>query len=462
MKCEQRKDISICLIALAASYLLFIVFQNVVFLTQATNQLGVYLYDGLVLGEIGLLVYFAFNMSKLNYKFWCRLICFLELTLSLFYWAAHLLFSFGINNFASPFYYLSMSFGGITLALRILLLIIIKKNRCKEMSGLILFKNLNIVHLIYLSSFIIGSLFVGISKISLSNIPSDVNEIPQWLFIGLTTYITLSFVCLLVVAYFMFTLLLSSFENKPVELFRKFKYSLYIFKKYHLTFWFNAIIYSFLMIISLVSAIFVNTINFALALFFMTILLTRILNFAIDVYLKKKDYDDETHFRKRHLITLYCALILMTYAILQIFFGNASMVNSNEKSNHNLIVTLIVVVPWAIIKIVLGILKNRLAKKSGDPVNKSEAGIVGLITLYTLNNVMFSIGIATQNGVVLLIGLILTITTAIYCFVAGLLLLIISIKGLNNKREKELGLYLEYRSKKHQKDQLLLEELDSI
>ena len=462
MKCEKRKDVFLCLIGIAISFFLFTVFQNIIILSQSFSQIGLFIYDSLIIVEIAMLVYFAIRMNKLNYKVWSRFVSFFELTISLYYWIVFLLFSIGINRYTSPFFYVAIPFAVITLALRILFLFVVKKNRCKEMSGLILFKNLNIVQLIYLASFLIGVIIIAISKFSVDDIPQTINDIPQWLFIALTIYIVVSFACLLIVAYFMFTLLLSSFEDKPVELFRRLKYSLYIFRKYHIAFWFNAIVYTFLMVVSLASAFLVNTINFALAMFFLTILMTRVLNFAVDIHLKKKNYDDETHFRKRHLITLYCSLIFIIYAVLQLFVGNASMVNSTEKSNHNLIVTLIVVVPWALLRIIISILKRRIAKKSGDPANNSEAAVVGLIALYTLNNVIFSIGIATQNGILLLLGLVLAFVTSGYCLIAGIILLVISIKGLLNKRQKELELYLQYRNKMHQKDQLILEELDAF
>ena len=467
MKIPYRKDIAFYLLLVALSSLVFIATKLYVDYVRNANTVFTYIFCGIFFIDAVMFIVYAFTMDKINVKHHSRFFAIFHLSISLIMWLFSSAFAFAVLPPSQPGFYFAFFSLVLCILSRALLTMKINDSFSKENSGLYYFKIINNVNLIFFVTYLIGFVSNVTVQIILhfndTSTITSIDDIPAGIFAVLIFTFVLTFLTMMTVIYFCIALLISAKENRAVDFRYNYRYAIFMFQKYHLTFWFSMVFTFFFMISALLSMIFVNWLYVGMFLLFATILLIRIPSFFFDLYLEKKYKDDETTlFRKKHWVVLYVSIILLIYSVLQSFLGSGSLSKLATKHEYNMIVAFGFFLPWAIIKLVVGVFSLKLLRKSANPSIFSNAYSNLMLAIYAITNAFCVIAISTQNALLLLLGLFMLITSSVVTGIFGLHLLIFSIRGLTNKRIKKADNFISYRKKTAKNKMALLESLENL
>lgn len=467
MKIPYRKDIAFYLVLVAVSTLLFIGAKIYADYIGNSISISTYIFSGIYFLDASIFIVYAFAMDKINVKHHARFFAIFHLSISLIMWVLSFAFAFAVLPPTQPSFYIVFFSLVLCIISRALLTMKINDTFSKENSGLFYFKVINNVGLIYFATYLVGFVtnvtvqiifhFIDITSIKI------INDVPVGFFAALIFILVFTFLTMMTVIYFCISLLISAKEKRTVDFRYNYRYAILMFQKYHLTFWFSMVFNFFFMLSALLSMIFVNMLYIGMFLLFATILVIRIPTFFFDLHLEKKYKDDElTLFKKKHWIVLYVSIILFAYAVLQAQLGPGSLSKLATKQEYNLIVAFGFFLPWAIIKLAIGVFSLRLLRKSANPSIFSNAYSNMILAIYALTNAFCAIALSTQNSFILMLGIFMMIAASAITGAFGIHLLIFSIRGLTNKRAKKVDSFISYRKKTAKNKIALLESLENI
>lgn len=224
-------------------------------------------------------------------------------------------------------------------------------------------------------------------------------------------------------------------ENETFDFKTNLEKSKEMFRKYDVAFWISIFSTFILWILAMVSAIRMFKTYFSLAFLYSAILIIRLPTFVRKKIIRKHYHNDSyKFFTKEHMMFIYCAILLIAYAVVCVIFGNESF-SKIDYGNKNELITLGIFIPWAIIKLILSSKGYAYARKTGDPFVLMNVYIDVLVAIYTIAKTMFIFANITKFQGVRITGIVIGTSATVYCFVISLKMMIVGILGLSGKRE---------------------------
>lgn len=212
--------------------------------------------------------------------------------------------------------------------------------------------------------------------------------------------------------------------------------------KYKLDFWASVAGKIVMITIAVISGFTSSPAYYSLAMLYGFILIVRVTTFFINENVEKKYKDDiRTEFQKKHLTSLYSAILLLLWigAIVPI---NAFIPNGNLKPD-TFSMMYFVFIPWAVFRFVFEIVRIIKYKKTKDPYVRSKT-LINIFSVFTVVIKMFGdLYFLNQNVLTfVIIASALILTWIVYTFTIAIYLSITAIRGLSNKREEALAYYM--------------------
>lgn len=244
---------------------------------------------------------------------------------------------------------------------------------------------------------------------------------------------------------------LTSREGALVDLKHNVKFTRRTLNKYHIGFWFGIVFTTLLFSSSLVSAFSLFTSYISLAALYGGLLLIRIPTFFYERHLYKKYNDNPPlYFNKIHHELIYSSIILILYTAVILFFG----VNTprNVENPPSIYLVLFFLAPLNVIRATMSVIRQHKAKKSGDPHLLTRTCTDIVVALFAVINTFIILGTLVQNNILLKLGMVTSVIMLLSCIGLDVFLIVVGVKGLNNKRKEVLDRFTPYFIKKTQEE----------
>ena len=465
MKIVYRKSVSIIILILAISMLLYSVFLGIdAFWNPERNigtsflafflATGIFLVDGVAL----LRLYYLYKKETLDIQKSGKFFGILGLssTVVIFAWGVTTSFAFNNSIMEWP-YFTSIILTLIILGLCIAFMNITKKDNFEEYSGFSIYRNhcrfLMFIIVFHLINYVLSLVKV----IVLYSMLEATDEAEYELFAGIYFYIILATLIIaaivtLAVLYLGFVQFISGKENVPMELKRGLPTTMRLLAKYEVGFWFGNAFSVIFGVAALVSAIQFSNAYYSLAVLYGILLLINVPTFFWRQHIETKyKGDDYKIYKEKHRITIYIGINLLILGIIELLVGTGSVTKLD--SNNTAFSVYAIFVPYAIIRLVIGIIGFIKSKKTGDPYRRSASYLSIMIALLVLSNTAYMIsGLFKADGdqaseVWYTIATVITYVMAGYVTAISVITIIFGILGLNGKFQKQFEKHQEYLKK---------------
>ena len=363
---------------------------------------------------------------------------------------------------SSWLYFLNLGVTIFLFGVRLFLVFFFNALVRKGQDGYIAFKNHSLIAVLFFFMVIlyycvpylktIG--FDGGSLIDIIREDGDIASLPIPYLLTSLAEIIIAIAVLAAMIYLSLATWISGREDKAFDLKGNFSVTMEMLQRYDLLFWVG-IFSTFMMMLSLASAIALMGSYFTLFFLYVTILALKVPNyFWRRKIVKKYGSDYYGCFQAEHKMLLYSAILLFVYIGVSYTFGGVSAVKQNE--NKSALMTFAIFIPMALIKMALGIKKYLKARKNGEPYDLLNAYLDILFAIFTFSNTAMIAGNATGLDVFKIIGVSVAGAMALYTIYLAVKLLVISVWGIRGKRQKY---YDAHKGVMHKEGFLLAEDL---
>ena len=467
MKVEYRRNLVILLSIVAVCTLFYAVSHTIEGILNNPTAISHYIMDFFYAVDVFFLVFYAIRLNKFKVLKHMKMHSLMIFIGGFFFWVIALLLSFFNRGVFTPMYYVSMVICILAIGSRIALIVYINKIFEKEKLELLLFKRLAMFYITmfvialmsYITPMILG--LIG-EAYNLAGITS-VTDIPISIFIVLIIHLVLGIIAYIFTVYIGIIILIAMLEKKALDFKHNYIATVHAFNKYHLNFYFSAVGLTLLLVTSIFTSITISYQSRALVLLFGTLLFVKIVTFIWVRILEYKHPGDHVQiFKIKHWIMLFAGLSLLAFAVGQFFIGNAAISKIAGKQDYSIVLTLAVFFPWALFRLVIGLLKYHNAKKSKDPTLYVDAILSIQHMIYTVNTAIYLLAISLNNFVIAVIAIIVTFASLIYNFVISLIFVVTAIEGLRGHKQKQLETYLKHIETMNKKNLAIEEALSEI
>lgn len=100
----------------------------------------------------------------------------------------------------------------------------------------------------------------------------------------------------------------------------------------------------------------------------------------------------------------------------------------------------------------MSVIRQHKAKKSGDPHLLTRTCTDIVVALFAVINTFIILGTLVQNNILLKLGMVTSVIMLLSCIGLDVFLIVVGVKGLNNKRKEVLDRFTPYFIKKTQEE----------
>ena len=226
---------------------------------------------------------------------------------------------------------------------------------------------------------------------------------------------------------------ISGRENKAFDLKGNFAVTKELLIKYDIVFWVGIASTAVLLLLSLTSSIGLMGSYLTLSFLYLMTIAIKVPNYF---YRRKKviAYGNDHYgcFKAEHKMFIYSSIWLFAYIVFSEVFGSVSA--TKQDANQSALLTFVIFIPLAIIKMYLGIKKYLKARKNGEPYDLLNAYLDILFAIFTFSNTSMIVGNATGVDTFKLVGIIVASAMSLYTLYLAIKLLVIGIRGIKGKR----------------------------
>ncbi|MBO4682725.1 MAG: hypothetical protein J5618_02585, partial [Bacilli bacterium] len=240
-------------------------------------------------------------------------------------------------------------------------------------------------------------------------------------------------------------------ENKILGAKGTFKATIRLIQQYEVVFWSGNLFYIGMLLFASISTIFFGGSYVPLVILYATLILIRIPMFFWRRKIMKADIEEHEKFRRLHQILIYGGILLIISTALAFLFGEASL--SKVSTAASAFMTYAIFVPWGIYRFVVGIYGLTKIRKNGDPYIMLKSFLDLAVAITTFNSALFYVASVLRgnapissdmdpiSAIFLAVAIIFVVLEIIYSLFISITLIVLGIRGIQNKREVVYEVY---------------------
>ena len=447
MTLKHRKGVRIILFITAI--ITFIIAGFIIadaFLGSLNNHSVISIIAGSYFALLGLLILFLLirtkKRNKVNPKGYVITLFFLLVI----FFVVGVFYALNVPSWADSWIYYAILISLSTFFLFDIFAVIILSRLCKKSKEYVPYRLLSHFYWFLIDTAFVVIFFYAIvipKSLLLTDIWNTIqgnNSLPVGPLIGVIAFALVNIVVSLHQLYICCVSLVTYKERQPLKLINNAKYTIGLFKKHEMSFYFGIFANIIMFSIALVSCISFFFEYISLVALYAMVILIRIPLFYHNRYISKKYKDNPALlFKKKHDLNTYFAILYFIYSAVIIIYGSSSMTKAVAKSMNYL---MLIFVPYAIIKLVLAILKFRKARKTADPSLTNTVNVNFALVFFTFTNALFMLAVSLSNRTFLIIGAIISLCFIAFCVQIGLLAIIAQILAYKDKRKKKKAKFI--------------------
>lgn len=398
------------------------------------------------LAEVVMLILLAAHIKKTP----CNV---LAMRLARFEFALHPISAFSILSLSAIFplaardwlYFTNMAVTGVIILARLAAMILFQREIKNGQTGLLPIRNhiyvgfsFCFIVLNYYALSILKSLNMDFSLISETGQFAGLNE---WFLAVTVVEIAVGILVLLQAMFMSFANYYSGKENQVVDMRLNLQFTKRIIAEHDIPFWIG-VFANFLMLTMAIMSMFSSPAAYApIVALYAFVLLFRVPGYLWQKRAKRVHGDEPRRaFISQHRPFIVAAFLFVAYGLICVFFGRMTFERMGD-TDYTYFLTFGIFVPWAIIKIILGIREYLIARKTGDPLRLMNAYIDLLVSAYTISHAFLIVAGKTQLFALEIVAMVTTLLISVFCLYLALRMLVLGILGLNGKRDKTFDLY---------------------